>query len=122
MIRDFKLSDLHEVNEWFAKRQLTALDETLIPQTGFIIPGMGAVFMYRTDSSFCLVENLITNPLTTQKERRMAIDELLKAVAIAAHEQGFKKVIGLSKNTGFFDTALTHGEYIGNYRMYVKEV
>lgn len=54
--------DISEIASWVAKRGLNPIPESSIPEAGFIIRGIAALFVYLTDSDIAMLEGLISNP------------------------------------------------------------
>lgn len=66
----------------------------MLPGTGFIIPGKAAGFMYRTDSSLALIDNLVAAPGLSEEERGQVVDAILAAICLEAARLGFKLLLG----------------------------
>lgn len=69
----FKPADLAEMNLWYAARGLPAVGLQHLPRTGFIVHGIGAGFLYRTDSTLSFIDGLISNPTAPSHERAAAL-------------------------------------------------
>jgi hypothetical protein len=82
-----------EVLRWFQLFGETMVPEAL-PQTGYIVPGVAAGFLYRTDSSVCWVESLVANKEVPKEERTRALDAIVIALCQDAKKLGFKLVLG----------------------------
>ncbi|MBZ4417827.1 hypothetical protein [Myxococcus sp. RHSTA-1-4] len=87
--------ELHfeQVKDWLQHWNELMVPEAL-PKTGFIIPGKAAGFLYRTDSSMALIENLVAAPGLPKDERNVAVDAIVAAVCEEAARQGFKMLLG----------------------------
>ena len=81
------------VKHWLQLWNETMTPEAL-PKTGFIIPGKAVGFLYRTDSSLALIENLVAAPGLSREERSEAVDAIVAAVCAEAAKQGFKMLLG----------------------------
>ncbi|MDC0712174.1 hypothetical protein POL68_27150 [Stigmatella sp. ncwal1] len=75
-----------------ARKEVLTAD--ILPQTGFILPGKAAGFLYRTDSSVAWIENLVAAPELNREQRSVAIDAIVKAVSDEARKLGFKMLLG----------------------------
>jgi hypothetical protein len=82
-----------EVERWFKLFNETMTADAL-PQTGFIVPGTAAGFLYRTDSSVAWVESLIASKEAPKEERNQALDAIVVALCREAKKLGFKTVLG----------------------------
>ncbi len=78
-----------EVEAW-AKARGVHLTPELLPKTGRIVPGKAAIFLYKTDSSLGLLENLISNPKDSDSE---AIDAVVTSILEDAKEMGIKFIM-----------------------------
>lgn len=122
-IRLYTPTDLIDINTWYYKRKLPVVPENLLPKTGFIVPGIGAAFLYRTDGGIALCEGFITNPDTTREERIEARDLIMSELLHEAAHQGFKTAIAISNNFMVHDVCEKFGmRDIGNYKMFSKEL
>ncbi len=85
-----------ELQRWFQARNEDLAREGL-PQSGFVIPGKAAGFLYRTDSSLALIENLVASPELRPEERSAAVDAIVLAVSDEARRLGFKMLLGYTQ-------------------------
>ena len=97
-----------EMLRWFAARGEQMTPDAL-PQSGFIIPGKAAGFLYRTDSSMAMIENLVASPELPREERSAAVDAIVLAVADEARRLGFKTLIGST----VLDVVVSRAERLG---------
>ena len=81
------------VRSWMEARNEVITPDAL-PQTGFIIPGMAAGFLYRTDSSVAMIEGLVAAPGLGREVRDQAVDAIVLAVIAEAQRLGFKTLTG----------------------------
>ena len=81
------------MRSWFQARNEDLVPEAL-PEWGFIVPGIGAGFIYKTDSSVAFFENLVAAPGLSKEERGHLIDAITTAVIQKAEELGFKVLMG----------------------------
>ena len=80
-----------------------------LPKTGFIIPDKAVGFLYRTDSSMALIENLVARPGLSREERNEAVDAIVTAVCEEAARQGFKTLLGYTVLDAVVKRAQRHG-------------
>lgn len=97
-----------QVHEWLAHWNEQLVPEGL-PKTGFIIPGKAAGFLYRTDSSLALIENLVAAPGLSKEERNVALDAVVVAVCEEAARQGFKILMAYT----LLDAVVKRAERLG---------
>ncbi|GHG84957.1 hypothetical protein [Comamonas sp. JC664] len=80
-----------------------------LPQTGFVVPGKAAGFLYRTDSSLALIENLVAAPGLSKEERNEAVDLVVAAICKEATRLGFKILLGTTQLDAVVKRAEKHG-------------
>lgn len=121
--RPVEIEDREVINFWYGLRGMNWLHEHLFPDVGYIVPGIGAGFIYQTDSSLCFIEGYISNPKSTKEERKEAFDAITISLIHAAKDHGFQTML-----------AYTHHEEIakrcerfqfqrkGDYALYKREL
>lgn len=82
-----------QVSVWMQHRNQLITPDAL-PKSGFIIPGKAAGFLYRTDSSMAMIENLVAAPGLGREERDQAVDDIVLAICAEAARLGFKMLVG----------------------------
>ena len=82
-----------QVRQWNAAHGEVMLPDAL-PQSGFIIPGKAAGFLYRTDSCLAWIESLVASPDIKGAERGQAIDAVVLAVCEEGRRLGFRILMG----------------------------
>lgn len=96
MIRRYEKSDFGEVKGWFDARGIDHIREPLLPDIGFIEPGVAAGFLYQTDSGVCILEGFVTNKDAEGPLRNKALNEVISECMRTAKELGFQKVCAFS--------------------------
>jgi hypothetical protein len=92
-----------------------SMTQDALPQTGFIIPGKAAGFLYRTDSSVALIENLVAAPGMSREERTGYVDAIVAAICKEAARLGFKLLLGYTQLDAVVKRAERFGfTYIGS--------
>lgn len=81
-----------QIHAWVQSRGDVVTQDAL-PQSGFIIPGKAAGFLYRTDSSIAWLEGLVAAPGLEREERSQAIDAVVTALLSEAQRLGFKTLM-----------------------------
>jgi len=79
------------------------------PETGFIVDGVAAYFLYKTDSSVCWLENMISNKKADPQTKDEAIQKLAIAILHEAKVQGFKVAYATTDNVSVIKRAVTLG-------------
>lgn len=97
-----------EIRRWNEARKEVITPDAL-PQTGFIIPGKAAGFLYRTDSCLAWIEGLVASPKLSKEERSQAIDAVVLSVSEAARQLGFKVLLGYT----VLDAVVKRAERLG---------
>ncbi|AEI68032.1 hypothetical protein [Corallococcus macrosporus] len=80
-----------------------------LPQTGYVIPGKAAGFLYRTDSSLAMIENLVAAPGLSKEERNEAVDLIVAAICTESARLGFKILLGTTQLDAVVKRAEKHG-------------
>lgn len=118
------------VQAWKAKRKLPALKPILLSTTGYVVTSIktsmpiAAMWLYYTNSSIIMFEELITNPESDKKERNEAIDFLLDFSVDVSKNLGYKVIMALSNNDLLMNRLKRHKFDLINENMlqYVKIV
>lgn len=121
-IRIFNEKDLEEMNSWYFERGMLGISLESLPQVGFVIEGVAALFVYLTDSNIALIEGLVTNPKKSLMKRERAVRLLVSQCESYAKQIRQKVVVliekksvrGLAKNLNY--------KSVGFFEMLVKEV
>lgn len=101
-------SHFEQVLRWMQQRGQAITPEAL-PTTGFIVPGVAAGFLYRTDSSVAWIEGLVGAREVPAEARGRALDEIVRALRAEARQSGFKLMLGYTQLQVVVDRALRHG-------------
>jgi hypothetical protein len=112
-----------QVRAWVRARNEDITPDAL-PQTGFIIPGKAAGFLYRTDSSLAWIESLVAAPDLPKEERTQVVDLIVLAVCHKAKELGFRLLMGYT----VLDAVVKRAERLGfdtvdgNFRLVILDL
>lgn len=121
--RPFDEVDMEEVNGWYCSRGMRPLSYHMFPDVGYIVPGIGAGFLYQTDSSLCFIDGYISSPVSTREERREAFDLITNAIIRTAKDHGFQQILAYTRNHGVKERCERfHFQLRGQYDLYVKEI
>jgi hypothetical protein len=94
-MRTFSDSDLEQVNRWEQAQGLKPSELSSLSGNGWIEPGVAAGWLYSTDSDFCLLDGVVSNPEAAADERHMALDRIQQMAGIWAKALGFKHLVAL---------------------------
>lgn len=120
-LRFFRPEDFDQINEWYALRQMAPMRRDIIPKVGYIVDGVAAGFLYQTDSSMCLLDGFIANPLAEKHERAEALDKITDALISDADRLDFFSIVAMTKNEAIRERCRKyHFSPKGEYHVYVR--
>lgn len=99
MMRPVQMSDWPELGRWYRARGQGLRPETL-PKCGVMVPNLAAGFLYRTDSTVCLLDGYVTNPDAPSLPRARALREITTSLLTSAKLVGATYVMALCKSRG----------------------
>lgn len=108
IVRRYMPRDFEQIKEWALTGFDTEYDSNQFPKTGFIVDGIAAFFLYRTDSTVCFLENMISNREACPIMKDKALDLLLEAAFKEAKAQGFKVAYATTNNPKVISRAIKH--------------
>lgn len=124
MIRPYSADDHKEVMQWLHARskEVTYIAPECFPMTGFIVPGLAACFLYKTDSSVAYIDLLISNPEGPKDKSRAALDEVVLACIDQAKKDGFKILTATTKHRSVVERGQKHNFKMlpGYYHLFLK--
>jgi hypothetical protein len=97
LVRRYEPKDFPAIQEWGEQWGAT-YQEHQFPKTGFIVENVAAVFLYKTDSSCCWLENMISNRNANKENKAEALNLLIQAVLTEAESLGFKVAYATTDN------------------------
>ncbi len=110
-VRKYEEKDFDQIKSWLELRKMKVIHPRILPKTGFIVDGVAAVFIYRTDSDLCYLENLISNPESDNEVRDTAIKSLVDEAFKEASLE-FKFILAITDLPAVITRALSVGAYI----------
>lgn len=111
------------INEWFKDRKGDSIPEAFIPPTGFIVPGVAAGFLIKTDCNVCFLEPFISNPKANKDLRKKALSDIMARLEIEASKLGYRFAYGVSTAPTMIDHALNQNwTSMGNMTVVAKEL
>src|ERR1700677_5048562 len=84
--------DYETLNKWLVGHNKPILSQDLYSDSGFMVNELVAGFLYKTNSSICLVENFVSDPASEKNERRRAINTLFETIIKEAKDLKFKMI------------------------------
>lgn len=120
--RRYEENDFPQVREW-GNQWGANYQEHQFPQTGFIVDGVAAYFLYSTDSEVCWLENLICRKDVDSMTKSRALHLLTTACLKEAKEQGFKVAYATTDNVKVAQRAREMGATVsGNQFLITKDL
>lgn len=108
-IRRFQPADHLILSQWWNAHGWTPVGLDMLPATGFIVDGICAGFLYRTDSAFGILDWVISNPSVDAAARAQALDELIAALVNEAKRFGQKAIFSSVGHPGLIGRYEKHG-------------
>lgn len=106
--RKYKDEDFYSIIEWYEARHIRPAQD-MIPPTGFIVPGIAAGFLMRTDTSACILEPFIANPCANKHDRDKALNAIMSDLINEARHLGYDRVFGFSSHERMLERAVSQG-------------
>lgn len=98
---------------WWKNQNLTPPPPDALSQTGVIVSINGEdsamSFLYKTDSSFCVLAFTVCNPDIRGKERDMSLDYLIDSAIEWCNKSGFKSIMCNSEHPKFIKRLVGKG-------------
>jgi hypothetical protein len=107
--RRYTEADHATLAQWWAAQSWPTIPETMLPKTGFIVDGICAGFLYRTDSSMTILEWIVANPNSDKIQRRQALDLVIAALLDEAKRGGSSAVFTSCNHKGLLARYEAHG-------------
>ena len=95
-IRLIEEDDHHEIMKWFKAHNWPVKDFSQFPPTGAIVPGVCAGWLYFTNSPTAIMEWVVSNPKSTQRDP--GLDKLISTLTEMARSQGCKNIFTATKH------------------------
>jgi len=105
---------LEEMIRWNTRRSLPAPIAAKRPEIGLVVPGLAIGFVVQTDTTFAMVEGLITNPESDKALRAKAIRLLVLSLCAAAKDRGYSDVWAVTARPEVRDLAGPLGLRVGD--------
>lgn len=109
--RYLKESDYETLVEWWKWFRFPAPHKSLLPNNGLggvmiIKDGVEvcAGFLFQTNSAFCILEYIVSNPNYRNKDRKQAIEKLIEVIGNIADELGYYVMTSFVNNQNLIKT------------------
>ncbi len=108
-MKRFSDTDLAEVATWYAARGLKAPTLDMLSSYGVIVHGVAAGWLFRTDSTFALLDGFISNRLASYEDRAVAFDAIVADLLAEAERTGFRRVLAYTRSGSIERLAVRSG-------------
>jgi len=96
IVERYKPTQYEEINTWFKERKGDSIPEAFLSPTGFIVPGVAAGFLIKTDCNVCFLEPFISNPKAPKELRELALEGIVEALENEATKLGYRFCYGIA--------------------------
>ncbi len=107
-VRAIEASDMEAIDTWQALHNWQIRSDVL-PETGFIIEGIAAGWVYETNSPVAILEPVIGNPLASKALRTEGLDRLLNHMVKWSQAQGYKHLVAATSHPSFINRSTDYG-------------
>lgn len=111
IVRRYEPEDFKQIQAW-GNQWGADYEEDQFPNTGFIIDGVAAYFLYSSDSTVCWLENLVSRKGLEPAVKARAIDLLIEKLLNEAVAQGFSVAYAVTDLHSVAKRAQTWGAQI----------
>jgi hypothetical protein len=109
VFRPVTAGDYAVITAWYKAHRIAVPPQELLPPVGYIVEGVAAGFLYRTDGGIGILENFITNPQTRYDDRNIALSDITSELILEAEKAGLKMLYAISCIPAVSSRALQHG-------------
>lgn len=122
-MREFSKNDYRQYHQWFIDRALHPPKQEHLPPTGFIIDGVAAGFLIKTDAHMAILDYYATNPKADSKSRHEALEEITSELIVLASKMKFKAIKVGTCFEDIKERAIKHGfRNLGEYTVLIRGV
>ncbi len=111
-------TDYHIICSWWRQHNWPAIAKEFLPATGYIVDGVCAGFLYKTDSKIAWIEYIISNKECDKSVRNDGLDILINKLLDVANEDGFKAIFTSVEHPKLMDRYVSHGFNVTDHNMY----
>lgn len=109
------------LNEWWVSWGWVPVMPEFLPENGvvatYLKKPVSAGFIYRTDSAYCLLEWIISDPKSDKLVRRESLGKLVPGLVELAKVMGFKSIFTTSKSVGLTGRLVEAGFQVSDREM-----
>ena len=119
--RLYKYIDYEDIKNWYESHGEKSPPRRFLPKNGYVVDGIAAGFLFRTDADLALVEGFISNKVANAKQKRSAFDMISHSLINRSKELGYDRVVAFSARKSTKRLCLRFGfKYCGEYSCLVK--
>ena len=123
MMRRFEKADLAHINKWNSLRGTIEFESSQLPVFGYIVEHTAVGFLMQTDTSNCIFDGFLTNPLAQGDLRHIALKEIIAALIDMAKMLKFKKIYAFTNEDSIVHRAFENSFVkSGEFRLLIKEL
>lgn len=97
------------ISLWYKDHGLLPVDSLLFPEIGYVVPGVAAGFLYKTDSKLGIIENIISNKRSEKNERDRSLNAIVENLIITAQALGMRLLVAFTELPVVSTRAKFHG-------------
>ena len=121
-VRRLRDEDYKTISKWWKKWGWPVIPKDNLPPTGLIVEKNGTSivsgYIYITNSTAALLEWIVSNPEYRDKDRKKAIELLIKKVESFCKDIDVKHIITLGRNKSLIETHKKLGWLVDNSPSY----
>jgi hypothetical protein len=102
--------DHHDIKQWFKAHKWPSVDFALLPPTGWTVPGVCAAWLYLTNSRTAILEWVISNPKSIQRQE--GLNDLLRHIARMAKDHGCLNIFTATKHAKLVNRLQIEHDYL----------
>lgn len=116
-------TDYENLCEWWALHKQAPIALCMIPDSGLIVEGVAAGFLYLTNAKLGIIDLYVSNPKASKEARNNALNEITEELISLAHHRDCKAILATSSLQAVEKRALDFGfENIGNVKVFLKNL
>ncbi len=108
-IRSITKNDIQTIRNWGSDQKWALPKDSDLPPTGFLVEGVCACWIFKTDGSLALLEPLVGNPAISKEKRSEGLNRLFETVVKWSKDQGFKHLMAMSEHPELIKRGATFG-------------
>lgn len=113
-VRPFTSDDLPTAYEWWIAAGWPPMPPEMLPESGYIVDGLCAGWLYQANSRLAKPEWIVGNPKADRAERSKALDLLINHIDEEAKRLGYSAQFTSTKNPALIKRLLAHGYVVSD--------